>query len=616
MRKPARKPARKPVRKAKPAAPAAEVDKPVKFRQRNRPEYASDAMAETLRGLGFRYAFLNPGSSYRGLHDSLINYLGNRDPQAVLCSHEDICVHAAQGYAKATGAPALAILHDLVGLMHGTMAVYNAYCDRQPVVVLGGSGPQDPKLRRGIDYLHSANVQGELVRPFVKWDDEAMTPEGICESIARGHKIANTRPKGPVYISIDAGVQEAKLDGAIEIPDASLSCNQAPPPPGANPDAVEEAAELLIRARNPVITGGRIMHRPEAARPLRQLVEFLGAAYVEDSNSNCLPTNHPQNLTGIAGVVAKADVLLAIDSTDVTMIVDGYSSRVRGQVGAGGGGTKIIDLSQSDYTTRSWSRVGGKVAPTTMQMLGDPVVGMRQLIAALKGRGRRNRRAAAAAEARRKRHARAHDAFMRAQQATLKKRWDEVPISPHRFVHEVYQAVRRKPWFLTNRGHRSWPVGIWQFKGCGDYLGHSGGGGVGYGPGAMIGGALAARDQGRFAVGVLGDGDFQMQSGALWTAVHMKIPLLCIINNNTSWYNDEQHQVEVAKMRNRAVENAWIATTTRVPELDLATVAKGWGAWSEGPITDGDALAAALKRAVKEVDGGGVAVLDVRNKTR
>lgn len=603
---------RKPARRAS-SAKRPEVDKPVKVRARNRPEYASDAMAETLRGLGFRYAFLNPGSSYRGLHDSLVNYLGNRDPQAVLCSHEDICVHAAQGYAKASGKPGLAILHDLVGLMHGTMGVYNAYCDRQPVVVLGGSGPQDPKLRRGIDYLHSANVQGELVRPFVKWDDEAVTPEAVCESIARGFKIASTGPKGPVYISVDAGVQETKLSGNIEIPDASLTCNQAPPPPAANPDAVEEAAEMLIRARNPVITGQRIMHRAEAAAPLKRLVELTGAAYVEDSNGLCLATNHPQNLSGVKDVLEKADVLLAIDSTDVTSIVDGYSSRVRGQVGGGASGTKVIDLSQNDYMTRSWSRVGGKVAPTTLQLLADPVVGMEQLIDAVRSAQRRNTRARQAAEARRKRHAKTHDTFIKSQQATLKKRWDEVPIAPHRFAHEVYQAVRRKPWLLTNRGHRAWPVGIWEFQGCGDYLGHSGGGGVGYGPGAMVGGAIAARDQGRFPVGIMGDGDFQMQSSALWTAVHMKVPLLCIINNNTSWFNDEQHQVQVAKMRKRPPENAWIATTTRVPECDLATVAKGWGAWSEGPITDGDQLAASLKHAVKEVEGGAVAVLDVRN---
>ena len=213
---------RKPARKTN-TSKADLIDKPVRLRKRNRPEYASDAMADTLQGLGFRYAFLNPGASYRGLHDSIVNYLGNRDPQMVLCNHEDVCIHAAQGYAKASGQPALAIIHDLVGLMHGTMGVFNAFCDRQPVVVLGGSGPQDPEKRRSIDYLHSANTQGELVRPFVKWDDEGVTPAAVCESIARGFKIANTGPKGPVYISIDAGIQETKLSGSFEIPDASLA---------------------------------------------------------------------------------------------------------------------------------------------------------------------------------------------------------------------------------------------------------------------------------------------------------------------------------------------------------------------------------------------------------
>jgi acetolactate synthase-1/2/3 large subunit len=591
------------------------IDRPVKVKGHNRPQYASDAIADTLRGLGFKYAFLNPGSSYRGLHDSIVNYLGNRNPQAVLCPHEDICVHAAQGYAKAARKPALAILHDLVGLMHGTMAVYNSYCDHQPVVVLGGSGPADPKLRRGIDYLHSANTQGELVRPFVKWDDEAVTPEGVCESIARAAKIADTAPKGPVYVSVDAGIQETKLTGPIAIPDARQACNQAPPPPGANPDVVEEVAELLVKAKNPVVTGGRVMYRPEATKPLVELVELIGAAYVEDRNCTCFPTAHPQNLTGERGVVAGADVLLAVDSPDVTMVVDGYSTRVRGEIGGGGAGTKVIDLGQNEYAVRSWSRVGGKVAPTSVQMLSDPVVGLNQLIAAVRSKlGRAKGKSAI--EARRKRHAKSHAALAQRQRDTLKKRWNEAPFSPHRFVYELYEAVRAKPWMLTVRGHRAWPQGIWQFAGAGDNMGVSGGGGVGYGPGAMVGSSIAANEQGRFPVAILGDGDFLMQSGALWTAVHMRVPLLCVINNNTSWFNDEQHQGEVAKMRGRPPENAWIGTTTRDPEADLATVARGYGAWAEGPVADPDAFAPALRRAIREVEGGAVAVLDVRTSPR
>jgi acetolactate synthase-1/2/3 large subunit len=552
MRKP-RKTSRKPSPRSQPWS---DIDRPVKFRQRNRPQYASDAIAATLRNIGFEYAFLNPGSSYRGLHDSLVNFNGNRGPKAVLCSHEDICVHMAQGYSKATGRASLAILHDLVGLMHGTMAVYNSFCDRQPVVVLGGSGPADPKLRRAVDYHHSANVQGELVRPFVKWDDEAV--------------------------------------------------------PGADPDVVNRVADMLLGAKFPVITGGFFNYDPAATRPLRQLVEIIGAAYVEDRRCTCMPTNHPQNLTEEPGIVERADVLLAVDSRDVADIVGGYSSRVRGQLEGGVGATKLVDLSQNAHAYRSWSRAGGKIAPTTEQMLADPVVGMKQLTAAIKaklGRGRKHR---AAIEARKARFARVKARLVRRQQAELKRRWGDTPISPHRFVHEIYEAVKRKPWVLTNRGHRAWPEGIWEFSGCGDCLGYSGGGGVGYGPGSLVGASLAARDQGRFPVGVMGDGDFMMQAGALWTAVHERVPLLCIINNNTSWWNDEQHQGEVAEMRGRPTENQWIATTTRDPEVDLAAIARSYGAWAEGPVEDPDELGPALRRAVKEVEANQVVVLNVR----
>ncbi len=603
---------------AKPAKKTADsVDKPVKLgSKQNRPGYASDAMADVLNGLGFKYAFLNPGSSYRGMHDSLVNYNRNRQPQAVLCNHEDVAVHMAQGYAKATQRSSLSMLHDLVGLMHGTMGIYNAFCDRTPVVVLGGSGPQDPKLRRGIDYLHSANVQGELVRPFVKWDDEATTPEGVLESIVRANKIATTGPQGPVYVSIDAGIQEQKLSGPIATPDTRASCNLAPEPPAANDAVVERCAEMLVGAKNPVIMAARIMVRPEATKPLVQLVELIGATYVEDRNCTCMPTNHRQNLTGDSTVVGKADVILAVDSLDVTMIVDGYSSRVRGHHGAGAGRTKIIDLSMNEFAGRAWSRVGGKVAPTTEQMLGDPVLGLHQLIDAVKTKLKRKRGAKAAIAARINRIARAKARLAKGQQDAIKRRWTGTPISPQRFVHEVWEAVKRKPTLVTLRSHRSWPEGIWQFKGCGNNLGHSGGGGVGYGPGAMVGGSLAARDDGRFPVGIIGDGDFQMSSGALWTAVHMRVPMLCIINNNTSWYNDEQHQVEVAGMRKRPKENAWIATTTREPEIDPSSIARGYGCWTDDPIHDPDDLGPALKRAIAEVENGAVAVLDVRNSPR
>lgn len=170
--------------------------------------YGSDLMVDMLADLGVEYVFINPGSSFRGLHDSLVNYHGNTGPEIVLVTHEMIAVAMAHGYWKATGKPAVCILHNLVGLMSGSMAIFNAYCDQAPLLILGGSGPADPAQRRFIDWAHSANTQGDLVRPFVKWTDEPATLEGTLDAIAQGYRKTLTAPYGPVYVSIDAGHQE------------------------------------------------------------------------------------------------------------------------------------------------------------------------------------------------------------------------------------------------------------------------------------------------------------------------------------------------------------------------------------------------------------------------
>jgi acetolactate synthase I/II/III large subunit len=179
-------------------------------------------------------------------------------------------------------------------------------------------------------------------------------------------------------------------------------------------------------------------------------------------------------------------------------------------------------------------------------------------------------------------------------------------------VAELFQAVKHKPWYLTLRNHRSWPEGAWAFDGAGQYAGHSSGGGLGHGPGASVGAGFACLEDGRFPVGIIGDGDFMMATGAIWTATHYKVPVLMVINNNTSWFNDEELQVNIAKARNRPPENAYIGTTTRDPDVDIVKVSEGYGAYAEGPITDPKDLAGAFERAVKIVEAGGVAVIDVR----
>jgi len=597
---------------AKNAAAGVEVAK--NTRKPNRPEYGSDAVVELLNGFGFEYAFLNPGSSYRGLQDSIVNYNGNVTPKVVLGLHEDNVMAMAQGYATASGRPALAILHNMVGLMHGTMGIFNAYCAGMPVVILGGSGPSDPALRGPVDYLHSANTQGELVRAIVKWDDEATTVEGVIDSVMRGYKIANTAPKGPIYIAFDSGLQEQKLETALDLPEVNHSRYQAPTPPAASDEAIARAVDLLVKAKYPILIGGRIGYLPSATGPVRELVELLGAAYSEDRSFVSMPTRHPQNLTGSREALAKADVVLAIDCADVHWSIGGYAGRRSNTYKKmeSGGGQQVIDLSLNESANRRWARIGGPIADTALQIMADPMIGLVQLIEALRKRIARDRGLTTRFARRAEAIAREKAELVKRQQKRLKDRWDENPISPGRMTAELFAAVRDKNWYLTLRNHRSWPEGAWEFDGAGQYAGHSSGGGLGHGPGATVGAGFACRDDGRFPVGIIGDGDFLMATGAIWSAVHYKVPVLMVVNNNTSWFNDEEHQINIAKARGRPPENAYIGTTTRNPDVDVVKVAQGHGAWAEGPIVDPKDLAGAFRRAVKVVENGGVAVVDVR----
>lgn len=558
--------------------------------------FGSDLVVDLLRELGYRYLPMNPGSSFRGLHDSVVNHGGNTAPQLLLCLHEEIAVSLAHGYAKATGLPAVAAVHDLVGLMHASMAVYNACLDRVPLLLLGGSGPADPRLRRPIDWIHSATTQAELVRPYVKWDDEPATPAAFPDSVLRAHQIALSAPTGPTYVSLDATAQEAPLPEALPLPDLAL--HRPAPPVAPDPQAVAAAAELLLHARCPVVAGGRVGRVPAATAPLVELVELLGASYTDDRNTVAFPTAHAQNCTGDADLLAGADVLLAVDVVDIPGLL------------AAGGATAghppaIVDLSHGDLGLRSWSNAFAAATPRAVQLLADPVRGLVALVEAVRAArdggtpsGARARARAEAVRARQRQH--------------LAEHWDDVPISAARLVAETWHAVRDHDWLLALRNTRSWPEGIWQFTAAGQYLGHSGGGGVGYGPGAMVGAALAARDQGRLAVGIIGDGDLLMAPGALWTAVHYRIPLLLVVNDNGSFHNDKPHQERVARRRQRREENAWIGTRIADPAVDIASLARSYGCQAHGPVHDPGELAGALATAAKQALAGDVAVVHVR----
>lgn len=557
-----------------------------------RPVYGSDVVVDVLRSLRCRYLPMSPGASFRGLHDSVVTYGGNVMPELLTCLHEEIAVAVAHGYAKASGTAGVAAVHDLVGLMHATMAVYNAYCDQVPLVVIGGSGPSDPARRRPIDWTHAASTQGMLVRDYVKWDTEVASPDLFGSSLLRAHTVAVTGPPGPTYVSLDAAAQEAPL--AADVADTWRRQPAAPPRLWPDPGDVEKAADILASAERVLVVGGRL--GGDTTSDLVRLVEALGAAYQDERHFVDFPTRHPQNCNGDSSLAGEVDTLVAVGVTDLPGLLHGLGATRRPQV---------VELSYADLGIDSWSHRSAAAPEPAHRVVADPDIALAELILAVRERvrDRESQRAWAVERSRRARTA---------VRAAVEGSWAARSISPARLVGETWAAVRELDWLLLLRNHRTWPEGVWEFDGAGHFLGHSGGGGVGYGPGAMVGGALAARDAGRLGVGIVGDGDLLMAPGALWTAVHHHIPMLVVVNDNGSYHNSEEHQAVVARQRGRQVDAAGVGVRIDAPEVAVSELARSFGCWASGRITDADELGPALRAAVHEARDGAVAVVHAR----
>ena len=561
-----------------------EIDRPAPSPPSQR-VWGSDAIAATLRELDIPYVALNPGSSYRGLHDSIVNYLGNTRPRMLLCLHEESAVALAHGYAKVTGRPLAVFVHANVGLMHAAMAIFNAWCDRVPMIVLGATGAVDAVRRRPwIEWIHTARDQGALIRNYTKWDDQPASIGAAQEAILRANLIAQTPPRGPVYINFNLELQE---DEIASLPTRPETSRFAPPPPlepgGAT---LRHAAELLAKAERPVILMGRASRDPDAWRRRIELAEAIGARAMTDRKAGAaFPTDHPLHAAGPATAlspagnerVAAADVILSLDWIDLAGTLKGAH---RGRPAT----AKIIQVSTDQYVHNGWSMDYQGLPPADLYLLADPDATVPPLLAAV----RALRPSAPPLPPARER--RGPPPLLA---AALKSAVGEAPVS-----------MIRLP--------LSWGEHLWDFRHPLDFLGADGGGGIGSGPGMAVGAALALRDGDRLPVAVLGDGDFLMGVTALWTAVRNNIPLLIVIANNRSFFNDELHQERVARERGRPVENRWIGQAMRDPDIDLAAMARAQGCLGIGPVEDPRRLLSALDEAVAAVRAGKVCVVDVR----
>ena len=341
--------------------------------------YGSDLMVEVLRELGIRYIALNPGASYRGLHDSLVNFAPGEPPEIILCTHEEIAVALANGYTRATGAPMATALHNVVGLLHASMAIFNAWCDRTPMLNLGGGGPQDATLRRSTDWVHTALVQGNLVRDFVKYDDQPYSLESVPESLLRAYRIATTDPKGPVYVCLDADLQEQRMNAPLLVPDARLY--RAPAAPAPNPEALREAADLLVKAEWPVIVAGEVGRTPQALVPLRELAETLAAPVIDADGRFAFPNTHPLDLTAVREQTLRAaDVVLALDVPSLGVPL-GPSVRERETLQlAVRPGTKIVHITLLECERQSFVSDTMWLVPVAVPIAAHTSIALPQLL--------------------------------------------------------------------------------------------------------------------------------------------------------------------------------------------------------------------------------------------
>jgi thiamine pyrophosphate-dependent acetolactate synthase large subunit-like protein len=566
-----------------------EIDRPVPSPPSTR-VWGSDAIAVVLRELDIPYVALNPGASYRGLHDSLVNYLGNTRPRMLLCLHEESAVALAHGWAKVTGRPIGAIVHSNVGLMHATMAIFNAWCDRMPVLIFGATGAVDAMRRRPwIEWIHTVRDQGALIRNYTKWDDQPASIGAAQEAILRANMIAQTAPRGPVYINLNLELQEDEIAAMPPLPEiARFAPPQAPEP--AMP-LVRRAAELLVRARRPLILAGRGSRDPEAWQRRVALAEATGAPVMTDRKSGAtFPTDHLLH-GGSPELIANSDVILSLDWVDLAGTLK--TAHAGKPVTA-----KIIQVSIDQYVHNGWSMDYQGLPPADIYLLADPDGAVPPLLAAV---GELRPKPPPLPEA-----------ASRPGPPPLSALADASVIQvPH--IATAFQAVLGDTPVSMLRLPLSWADGLWEFRHPLDYLGTDGGGGIGSGPGMSVGAALALRDtgSGRLPIAVLGDGDFLMGVTALWTAVRNEIPLLIVVANNRSFFNDELHQERVARQRGRPVENRWIGQAIRGPDIDLATMARGQGGTGIGPVEDPKQLVAAIREAVVAVRAGKVCVVDV-----
>ena len=575
----------------------------------------SDFMIDLMKATGIKYVAAMPGSTFRGLHESIVNYAGNKMPELITCVHEEISAAMAHGYAKVAAEPMICLVHSNVGLQHASMAIYNAWCDRAPMMVLAGNALNSANRRPWVEWLHSQTDLATIVRDFTKWDDTPLSLQSYAESFMRAYELTMTPPYEPVLLVVDTDLQEHPVPDrkGIKAP------KRAPvSPPAGDPGAIDSAAEMLVAAAAPVILADRVARTPAGMARLVELAETLNAPVVDRYGRLNMPTTHFLNHSFRQNaLIAAADVILGLELTDIYGLLNSIPDLpVRIPRPVMNADAKVIAISANYAYMKGNVQDMQRYVAADLTLASDAEATLPQLIAAVKSKLTPARRKSIQAREGALRDTYRQTRATAAEEAAVS--WNASPVGTGRLCMEIWDQIKELDWALVSHAGfaSSWPQRLWDFTKHHQFIGADGGYGVGYGAPAAAGAALAHRDAGRIAVAIQSDGDLMVLPGTLWTLAHHRIPLLMVMQNNRAWHQETMHIQRMSSRRNRGAETAPIGTLLTDPVIDFAAMAKSMGVWAEGPITDPEKLKGALGRALEVVKGGRPALLDVVTQPR
>jgi acetolactate synthase-1/2/3 large subunit len=562
----------------------------------------SDRMVDVLRDLRIEYIASNPGSSFEGLQESIINYGNppNRMPEFITALHEMSAVDMASGYAKAEGRPMAALLHGTLGVQNASMAIFQAFSGQLPMLLLVGRD-------NGFIQAHTADDMAAMVRTYTKWDAQPKTLEESLEAIQQAYVIAMTPPRGPALVVLDTERQKDEAPGM-----------QVPAPPklaieGIDQGVAREIADALLAADNPRISVGQL-RTPEGIALAVELAELTGASVKTAATAGPMsfPQTHP--LSG-PGSATDYDYELGLEAGGAEAAIRGPDIRALAE-------RDEMDIRFGNMRSRDGGGrflAGGPVASANL-IAADAEASLPDIIESV--RRARTGSQTRTIERRKRLHAEANrvariEAIKTAAASKLAG-WDASPVSTARLYAELWPLIMHEDWCLASPSNfsSSHHRDLWVHDKPYSYLGGQPAGGMGYGLGQSVGAALAAKERGRIVINIQCDGDLNYGPGALWTAAHHRLPMLTIMHNNRAWHQELMFVQYMTGVRGRGTDRGHIGTTLRDPYIDYAKMAEGYGMASEGPISNPRELKAAYERGIATVKGGKPYLIDVLTQPR